>query len=160
MSNYCWLYNIRLKNRNDDLKQYNLTEDDVKKLRTSDFIFEFVDKEEKDKCIELKKFIEKYNGKGWIHAIKPNGDAFIGFIIDMGHYKDVPVRMEVPRIYYRDKYLEKESYRALLLIVKSKMVEIETGEPIERVFLANIPTQFRTQMMPHVADLDLLTDGK
>lgn len=61
---YCWQYNIRLKNREEDLRMYNLTESDVKNLRVDDFSFEFVNKKDQQKCLEIKKFIERHEWLG------------------------------------------------------------------------------------------------
>ena len=44
---HCWQYEIRLRNREDDLREAGLTEEDVKDLRVEDFTFrEVVNKEE------------------------------------------------------------------------------------------------------------------
>jgi hypothetical protein len=61
---YCWQYQIRLDNLMDDLKEANMTLEDMRQLRTLDFTFEFVDKDEKEKCDEIVKFIEKHEWLG------------------------------------------------------------------------------------------------
>ena len=53
-----WQYNIRQKNTESDLVEFNLTYDDVKDLRVDDFTFEFVPKDNKAVAQEIKKFIE------------------------------------------------------------------------------------------------------
>lgn len=57
--------------------------------------------------------------------------------------------------------VEKESYRAALLIIKSKFTEIECGEPADLVFLPNMPTRQREMLLPHVPDtpLDGMKEG-
>jgi hypothetical protein len=58
----CWQYEIRVANRDEDLKRANLSEDDVKDLRVSDFTIQF---EEKDACYdEVKEFIERHEWLG------------------------------------------------------------------------------------------------
>jgi hypothetical protein len=54
---HCWQYDIRLSNREKDLVNCGLTEDDVKDLRVSDFVFAHEDKEKVYE--EIKVFIEK-----------------------------------------------------------------------------------------------------
>jgi len=61
-SETCWQYDIRVKNREEDLVSANLTEDDVAKLRVSDFVIGF---EEKDDVFEeAKAFIERHEWLG------------------------------------------------------------------------------------------------
>jgi len=60
--NHCWQYDIRLKNRQDDLNQHNLTEEDVNSLRIMDFDMKFEDK--KIVWNEVKYFIEKHEWLG------------------------------------------------------------------------------------------------
>ena len=64
---HCWQYDIRLKNRKQDLEEANLTEDDVKDLRVSDFTFEPIvvdDYTYKTKCKGVKSFIERHEWMG------------------------------------------------------------------------------------------------
>jgi hypothetical protein len=59
---HCWQYDIRLSNLKQDLIEANLTEDQVKELRVSDFTFkEITDKTERQ---SLKKFIERHEWLG------------------------------------------------------------------------------------------------
>jgi hypothetical protein len=59
---HCWQYDIRLNNLTNDLKQANITLDESKNLKVSDFKFQF---EEKDLCFqEIKSFIEKHEWLG------------------------------------------------------------------------------------------------
>lgn len=59
---HCWQYDIRLNNREEDLKQHNLSESDVSKLRVADFDMKFEDKELV--WIEVKQFIERHEWLG------------------------------------------------------------------------------------------------
>ena len=60
----CWQYNIRVKNRESDLIENNLTIDDVANLSISDFTFHFVPKTDKETTEKIKKFIEKHEWLG------------------------------------------------------------------------------------------------
>jgi len=62
--NHCWQYDIRLKNLEQDLIASGLTEDDVKLIKITDFDFEFVMSEDKTKCQEIVKFIERHEWLG------------------------------------------------------------------------------------------------
>lgn len=59
---HCWQYDMRLNNREEDLKKENLTEEYVKTLKVSDFTFKNVESKEERK--ELKKFIERHEWLG------------------------------------------------------------------------------------------------
>ena len=67
-SNYtgtkCWQAHISEVNLSQDLKDAGLTEEQAAKLRTSDFIFEYVDKQDKSACAEVKQFIERHEWLG------------------------------------------------------------------------------------------------
>lgn len=59
---HCWQYDIRLKNRTEDLLESNLTEEYVSNLRVPDFQFKVItDKEERQ---NLKRFIERHEWLG------------------------------------------------------------------------------------------------
>lgn len=59
---WCFQYDIRLNNLENDLKEANLTIEDAKKLRVSDFTFKnVIEKNEKQNLI---KFIEKHEWLG------------------------------------------------------------------------------------------------
>jgi hypothetical protein len=62
----CWQYNIRVKNKESDLIESGLTEDDVKNLKVSDFDFSFIPKSDTETAKEIKKFIEKHEWLGKI----------------------------------------------------------------------------------------------
>jgi hypothetical protein len=59
---HCWQYDIRLKNRKEDLLESNLTEEYVSNLRVSDFEFRVItDSKERQ---NLKRFIERHEWLG------------------------------------------------------------------------------------------------
>jgi len=61
---HCWQYDIRLKNLERDLIESNLTENETKNLKTSDFVFKHVTEDfEKE---QLKIFIKKHEWLGTI----------------------------------------------------------------------------------------------
>lgn len=62
----CWQYNIRVNNKQSDLEESGLTEDDVKDLRVSDFVFEYIPKTDTQTAKEIKAFIEKHEWLGKI----------------------------------------------------------------------------------------------
>jgi hypothetical protein len=62
--NHCWQYEIRLKNRIQDLLDANLTEEDVQNIKIQDIEFAYVDKSDKIKCTEIVNFIKKHEWLG------------------------------------------------------------------------------------------------
>ena len=60
----CWQGYMRLLNLLDDLKTVGLTLEESKQLRTSDFVFGYVSKEDKEGCREIKEFIERHEWLG------------------------------------------------------------------------------------------------
>ena len=60
----CWQAHISEVNLSQDLKDAGLTQEEASKLRTSDFLFEYVPKEDKQKCAEIKEFIERHEWLG------------------------------------------------------------------------------------------------
>jgi hypothetical protein len=62
----CWQYSIRLNNKQSDLEESGLTEDDVKDLKVSDFTFEYVPKTDTQMAKDIKAFIEKHEWLGKI----------------------------------------------------------------------------------------------
>lgn len=60
----CWQAHISEVNLSQDLEDAGLTEEQAAKLRTSDFIFEYVDKQDKSACAEVKEFIERHEWLG------------------------------------------------------------------------------------------------
>ena len=64
----CWQSHIRDVNMNEDIldvcEKTGSTSDDISNLRVSDFEFIYVDKEEKENCQEIKKFIERHEWLG------------------------------------------------------------------------------------------------
>ncbi len=61
---HCWQYEVRLNNLLEDLKSAGLTEESASALRTSDFIFEYVDKTDRQTCEEIKLFIKRHEWLG------------------------------------------------------------------------------------------------
>lgn len=60
----CWQYNIRVENLEKDLKEAKLTLQDYQNLKVSDFLFECVDKDNKDRCKQVSEFIERHEWLG------------------------------------------------------------------------------------------------
>ena len=56
----CWQAYISEVNRDEDLAAAGLTEEEAGKLRTSDFVFEYVSSDQKELCKEVKEFIERH----------------------------------------------------------------------------------------------------
>ena len=56
----CWQAYISEVNRNEDLLAADLTEEEASMLRIDDFVFEYVDKEDKQLCKEVKEFIMRH----------------------------------------------------------------------------------------------------
>ena len=51
---HSWQYEIRLQNKIEDLALSNLSEEEVQSLSINDFKFEYVAKEDKAGCLEVK----------------------------------------------------------------------------------------------------------
>ena len=62
--NHCWQYEIRQQNLSNDLKEASLTKQEYESLRTEDFEFCYVNKENKEECLEIKQFIEQHEWLG------------------------------------------------------------------------------------------------
>ena len=60
----CWQAYVCDINRADDLSAAGLTEESAASLRVDDFIFEYVPKEEKVLCTEVKEFIQRHEWLG------------------------------------------------------------------------------------------------
>ena len=60
----CWQGHLRELHYEQDLKTAKLTHADAQQLRTSDFEFEYIPKENKDKCQQLVRFIERHEWLG------------------------------------------------------------------------------------------------
>jgi len=87
---HCWQYDIRLKNEKEDIKKLPLTEEEIKNLKTSDFVYKLVtDKRERK---NLTKFIERHEWLGnlsqftthWFAAYLTVNDGFNEFEILAG----------------------------------------------------------------------------
>lgn len=61
---HCFQYDMRIKNRKEDIEMYDLTEEEISSMRTSDFEFAFVtDKAEQKRMME---FIKRHEWLGTI----------------------------------------------------------------------------------------------
>lgn len=56
----CWQAYVSELNKAEDLLAAGLSEEEAARLRTDDFIFEYVPKEDKALCKEVKEFIERH----------------------------------------------------------------------------------------------------
>jgi hypothetical protein len=63
---HCWQYQIRKSNKEIDLIDSNLTEDDVRDIKVTDFTFEFVPKTDKITINLIKEFITRHEWLGKI----------------------------------------------------------------------------------------------
>ena len=61
---HCWQYEMRIRNLEDDMLAAGLCEYSAAQLRTNDFDFEYVPKEDKQRCQEIKQFIERHEWLG------------------------------------------------------------------------------------------------
>jgi hypothetical protein len=61
---HCWQYDIRLNNRQEDLKTAGLTEEEASKLKVTDFQFNVFDKDDKRQFDNVKAFIERHEWLG------------------------------------------------------------------------------------------------
>ena len=113
---------------------------------------------------EVRGILRKFGCKGFQLTEVPDGSAYIRFLMPTP-VGNIPVHVDIPEIRIRQKkgtkYLEKESYRALVLILKAKFNLVELGEPIQEVFFLNAVTPdghlLKEKMM---SDLPLLTQGR
>ena len=60
----CWQAHVAEQNLEEDLRLAGLPQDKASKLRTSDFEFAYVPKEDKEGCAEIKEFIERHEWLG------------------------------------------------------------------------------------------------
>lgn len=139
----------------------------MKLIRNKNQIFAYRTTVTPEKSIEeIKKNLKKYGCQGFQYTEHPDtNQKAIRFYVpsDTGR---LLVHLDIPEIHEKmisgkTKYLEKESYRALVLIVKAKLNLIELGEPIEEVFLLNMITP-DGKMLKNILtkDLPLLTQGE
>tara|TARA_R100001244_G_scaffold1561_8_gene2633 strand:+ start:2174 stop:3196 length:1023 start_codon:yes stop_codon:yes gene_type:complete len=61
---HCWQYDIRLNNLNQDLITSGLSKEEAQLIKVSDFNFKQVMSEEKNKCAEIKHFIQRHEWLG------------------------------------------------------------------------------------------------
>ena len=60
----CWQAHISDLNRSQDLLDSGLSESEVSSLRTRDFVFEYVPKDDKIRCGEVRDFIKRHEWLG------------------------------------------------------------------------------------------------
>lgn len=103
----CWQRQIRTRNLNRDITESGLSIEQIRSLRTEDFVFYLVDKEDKEQCAEVKLFIEENE---WLGCL-PNRPTqrFVARTVDEGLLVGVIV-MAVPNAFssllgeeFRDK---------------------------------------------------------
>ncbi len=58
--NSCWQYLKKIEYLNQDIIKANLTEDEISSIEIKELKFQYIDKNDKIKCQEIKTFIEKY----------------------------------------------------------------------------------------------------
>ena len=61
---HCWQHDIGLKNLEEDLFSCGLNKKDLEHIKVVDFDFEYVFPEDKQKCAEIKSFIERHEWLG------------------------------------------------------------------------------------------------
>ena len=61
---HCWQYDIRLNNLEQDLFNFGIKKEEASLIKVSDFDFGYVASEEKNKCAEIKQFIERHEWLG------------------------------------------------------------------------------------------------
>lgn len=106
---------------------------------------------------QAKKIIlNDFKGSGFIYVDHPNGlEKYIIFGIPInqdGSTVTAPIRIDIPDIYEKqvrkEVYREKESYRALVLILKAKLILMENGEPKEKVFYLDQVDKKNNRLFP------------
>jgi len=61
---HCWQFDIREKNKEEDVLSSGLSETEITGLKTSDFSFEYVPAEDKKGCKEIVGFIQRHEWLG------------------------------------------------------------------------------------------------
>lgn len=61
---HCWQYEIRLNNREQDLLDAGLTEEEAANIKVSDLTFRFVDKTDKFMCRRIVAFVKRHEWLG------------------------------------------------------------------------------------------------
>jgi len=61
---HCWQHEMKTKTLEEDVKNFGLSQFEIESLSPKDFSLSFVDKDEKEKCQEIKTFIERYEWLG------------------------------------------------------------------------------------------------
>lgn len=60
----CWQAHIADVNRQEDIENCSLTQEELDNLKTGDFEFDYVDKEDKYQCNQIKDFIKRHEWLG------------------------------------------------------------------------------------------------
>ena len=61
---HCWQYDIRLNNLDKDIESTPLSKKQIESLTADDFYFDYVPKENKPGCTEIRQFIERHEWLG------------------------------------------------------------------------------------------------
>lgn len=91
-----------------------------------------------DKSIaDIKRLVTKYKCKGWMDAHDPKtNDQIIAFQIPT-EYGDLTVRFPLKQVFLKGKYLENESYRLLLMEIKTRLALSKLSGFFE-AFMSNV----------------------
>lgn len=118
----------------------------MKLIRDKKRIYAYNTQVKPEKSIEeIKRNLKKYGCQGYQYTEHPDSnEKAIRFYIPTPQGR-LLIHIEIPEIHEKKKsgkteYLENESFRALVLIIKAKLNLVELGEPIEEVFLLNMVT--------------------
>jgi len=98
--NHCYQYDIRLSNYEHDLAMSELTEEEVRNLKVLDFQFDYVPKENKILCSEIRHFIERQGLLSWqrrivfqiylVQKINILRSSFFAELVFLGHRRNWP----------------------------------------------------------------------
>lgn len=66
---WCYQYQKRIDTLQEDMQKYNWSKDDIDSINLNDFVFEYVDKNDKKEKDEAYKFIEKYEWLGSCNGV-------------------------------------------------------------------------------------------
>lgn len=139
----------------------------MKLIREKNRIYAYKTQVTPEKSIEeVKKNLKKYGCQGFQYAEHPDtNQKIIRFYIPTPNGR-LLIHVDIPEIHEKMKsgtirYLENESYRALVLIMKAKLNLVELGEPIEEVFILNMVSPDGKLLKDVLMkDIPLLTRGE
>lgn len=139
----------------------------MKLIREPKKIFAYKTQVSTEKSLEeIRKMLNKYECRGFGFIENPENpkEKVVMFQIPMKNGSYSSIRMAIPEVWVKlrtkEKYLEKVSYRYLVLLLKAKLNQVELGEPIEEVFLLDMITQDGKKMRELIIkDYPLLTQG-